>query len=331
MSFSEESFKKAKDILSRRRADADAAAEDRLRKVHSVSPEIEEIDVGFSHIGQRIVEAVMLGKSKEETDSVISEIRAESEALSCRRAKALKALGYPEDFTAPKYTCEKCKDTGYVGINMCECLRRELVLIGYESSGLGALLSKQSFDNFSMKYYSGAEKEIMEQNLAICKNYANDFGKSSPSLLLMGGTGLGKTHLSTSVAGAVIEKGFDVVYETSQNLISVFSAEQFGRAVPSGSTSSSSERYFSCDLLITDDFGTETVTQFTVSCFYNLINTRLNRGLPTIINTNLGRDDIKARYTDRIASRLFGEFIVLSFRGRDVRMQKLMEPDSGNF
>ena len=140
----------------------------------------------------------------------------------------------------------------------------------------------------------------------------------------MGNTGLGKTHLSTSIASSVIEKGYDVVYETAQNLISTFSNERFhsyGNVDKSGGSS----RYFECDLLIIDDFGTEESNQFSVACFYNLINTRSNNSLPIIINTNLTRGDIKARYTDRIASRLFGEYLVLGFPGVDIRMQKLRE------
>ncbi len=325
MAYNEESFRKAKDIITKRRSEADEQAERRLREVHSRSPEIKEIDAAFPKIGQKIVEAVMLGKPKDETDAIINDIKAESDALFRKRAAAMARLGYPENYTSPKYFCEKCGDTGYVETSICRCLKQELTRIGYESSGLGALLSKQSFDNFSLKYYDGDDRVIMEQNLGICKNYADVFGEGAESLLLMGNTGLGKTHLSTSVAAAVIEKGYDVIYETSQNLISVFSAEQFGRPLPNTNVTRTSERYFNCDLLIIDDFGTETVNQFTVSCFYNLINTRVNKGLPVIINTNLTQDEIKTKYSDRIASRLFGEFIVLAFPGKDIRMQKLME------
>lgn len=325
MAYKNDSFKRAKDIITERKASADEKAELRLREVHLKSPEIAEIDLAFTKIPQKLIEAIMLGKDAEERKAIIIEMEAESKALSSKRAAALKALGYPEDYTEAKYHCEKCKDSGYDGLNMCSCLRRELTRIGYENSGLGSLLSKQSFDNFSLKYYYGDEKTIMDQNLRICKGYAERFSVSSESLLFMGNTGLGKTHLSTSIAAAVIEKGNDVIYETSQNLISLFSAEQFGRPLPETGTARSSERYFNCDLLIIDDFGTEAVNQFSVSCFYNLINTRVNKGLPMIINTNLTRNDITAKYTDRIASRLFGEFIVLAFPGKDIRMQKLME------
>ena len=194
--------------------------------------------------------------------------------------------------------------------------------MGFERSGLKNLLHTQTFDNFSLDYYKGEDRLTMEMNLRMAKNFIKDFGQGSPSLLLMGGTGLGKTHVSTAIAAAIIGKGNDVQYETSQNLISDFSFERFGRGY-GDSSANKTDRYFECDLLVIDDFGAEEINQFTVSCFYNLINTRYNAGKPIIISTNLTPDAIMKRYTDRIASRIFGEFTVLSFSGTDIRMQKL--------
>ena len=82
------------------------------------------------------------------------------------------------------------------------------------------------------------------------------------------------------------------------------------------------ERYFDCDLLIIDDLGAEITNQFTVSCLYNVINTRLNNSRSTIINTNLREKEIRERYNDRITSRLFGEYQAFLFYGKDIREQK---------
>ena len=251
------------------------------------------------------------------------QLRAESEQIDQARAAALAALGLPADHTSPRYFCPKCKDTGYLEYKMCDCLKRELVLLGYKNSGLGALLEKQSFENFSLDYYSADARELMQGNLMICKNYAKDFSAGAPSLLMMGTTGLGKTHLSTAIAKAVIDKGYDVMYETAENLISKFSYERFGRGY-GDKTESQTDRVFECDLLIVDDFGTEVTNQFSASCVYNLINTRLSKNLPTIINTNLSGKAILERYTDRVYSRLIGEFTVLYFgNDGDIRMKKI--------
>ena len=82
-------------------------------------------------------------------------------------------------------------------------------------------------------------------------------------------------------------------------------------------------RFFDCDLLIIDDLGSEMVTPSSVSYLYNILNTRINKGLPTVISTNNSSEDIKRKYDDRIASRLFGEFIIVLFKGNDQRRKKL--------
>lgn len=324
MSFSTENIATAKDIICERRLKAEAEATARLKQVYRECPELRDIDSGFSRIGQELLLTFTDLKDKEKTQARLDALKAESEMLEQARAELLSALGHPADYTKPHYFCEKCGDTGYTEFKMCDCIRKELVMLGYKSSGLGSLLGKQRFENYSLDYYQGDDRLTMEQNLAICISYAETFGKNSESMLFMGNTGLGKTHLSTSIAASVIERGFDVVYETAQNLIATFSNERF-HSYGNVDRSGGSSRYFDCDLLIIDDFGTEESNQFSVACFYNLINTRTNNSRPIIINTNLTRGDIRTRYTDRIASRLFGEFTVLSFPGKDIRMQKLYE------
>lgn len=78
-----------------------------------------------------------------------------------------------------------------------------------------------------------------------------------------------------------------------------------------------------CDLLILDDLGAEFSTSFTVSAIYNIINTRLNTGKPIIISTNLSMEEMEAKYTQRITSRIGGNYVMLLFSGRDVRQLKL--------
>ena len=77
-----------------------------------------------------------------------------------------------------------------------------------------------------------------------------------------------------------------------------------------------------CDLLVIDDLGAEFATQFTNAALYNIINTRINYSLPTIINTNLSLKELEEKYTRRISSRIIGEYAVLDFFGYDIRQIK---------
>jgi DNA replication protein DnaC len=142
--------------------------------------------------------------------------------------------------------------------------------------------------------------------------------------LLLGGTGLGKTHLSTSLARALVDRGFDVVYTGAIGMLADFEKTRFGNSAGNES-GYDLDRYYICDLLIIDDLGAEVSNQFTVSTIYNVLNSRISSGLPTVISTNLNQNELNSRYWDRITSRILGEFRPLLFSGSDVRKLKLTE------
>ena len=74
-----------------------------------------------------------------------------------------------------------------------------------------------------------------------------------------------------------------------------------------------------------DDFGTEFSGPFYTACLYNLINTRMLEERPTILSTNLGREEMLDRYGEQITSRVIGTYVPLAFCGRDIRQLKLKE------
>ena len=153
-----------------------------------------------------------------------------------------------------------------------------------------------------------------------CEDYANDFSLRSPSLFMHGATGLGKTHLSLGIANVVTEKGMGVIYSSAPNLFGELEREHFSRQNPNERTFE--KELLETDLLIIDDLGVEFSTQFTVSCVYNIINSRILSGKPTIISTNLTPAELEDKYTQRITSRIIGSYVSLKFTGRDIRQLK---------
>ena len=76
-------------------------------------------------------------------------------------------------------------------------------------------------------------------------------------------------------------------------------------------------------LLVIDDLGTEFTNAFTVSVLYNLLNERENRGLSTVISTNLSVKKLTEIYEDRIYSRMIGsQYQILQFVGKDYRLYR---------
>jgi len=295
-------------------------AADRCRdEVHDKVPEVAELDRMLSRTGSEIMGIIVSGG--ERVEERVNALKERNLALQARRAELLMANGYPADYTDVKYECDKCNDSGFIDERICDCMKRALVLAGYESSGLGGLIRTQSFDNFSLDYYrtGGGNYDMMQRFAEILKEYAKGFSSETyENYLLMGGTGLGKTHLSTSVAKEVIDRGFDVCYVTAVGMIGDFEDKRFGH----GDNGDNTDRYYTSDLLIIDDLGTEVVNQFTLSCIYDVINSRINKRKCTIINTNLNQNEIEAKYNERITSRLFGEYYPIIFRGTDIRKQK---------
>ena len=312
--YARENFNKVKEIIDSRRKRAINDAEARNIEVAALSEDIRLIDKELRGTGLLLFKAACAGQD-------ITPIKERNQLLCQERRKALKNLGLGEDYTEEKYTCALCSDTGFVGDRMCSCFKEMLLTENIKSSGIGRLIEKQSFENFDLERYRYSEEiyEKMKDNLAEAKRIAESFPNIPSTLLFLGKTGTGKTHLSTAIAKTLIEKGVEVLYDSSQNIVSAFEADRFksGYSVyePKG------DKYLECEFLILDDLGTEFVNQFTLSCIYNLVNTRQNKGLFTIISTNLSPADLQTKYEDRIYSRLMGcDSKILLFRGKDFRL-----------
>lgn len=322
MSYNRDDYVRIKAEFQQKPIEARRRAEARKMELHERVPEVVEIDRLLAQTGREIMAVIAKGGDVKKG---IADIREKNGILQQERGEILRKNGYPEDYSDVRYECEKCGDTGYVETKMCDCMRRALILAGYESSGIGGLIKTQSFDNFSLEYYKtdGGNYEGVRYAYQNLRAFAEGFDKNTyRNHLLIGGTGLGKTHLSTSVAKTVIDRGFDVLYVTATAMLSDFETKRFGNGLP---PKHALDRYFDAELLIVDDLGTETVNQFTLSCVYEVINERINRRKSTVISTNLSKKDLEARYNERITSRLFGEYIPFQFVGKDVRQQKILK------
>ncbi len=309
-------YQKAKAEIEARRSAAIADAEMRSELVRSESEEIREIDAELTKTAMLIFKTAVEGGD-------INAVRERNRALQSRRRELLVSLGHPEDFTEVKYSCKDCSDTGAVGTRICKCLREIMIRERIAASAMGRLIEVQSFDNFDLSCYAYDPKvqEKMKMILTLAKNYVRDFDKRRDNLLLIGPTGTGKTHISTAIARELIHKGYDVIYDSTQNIISDFEADRFRSGY--GREEGRSEKYLECTLLIIDDLGTEFSNQFTLATIYNLLNSRQNKGLATIISTNLSPEELARKYEDRIYSRIIGSGSkILPFEGKDHRVSK---------
>ena len=301
-------YKKIKDEIENRRMAAVATAELHNEQVRAESAEIREIDEELTRTGLVIFRTALAGGD-------LAPVRKRNQELCEKRRALLVSLGYGADYTEPQYTCKRCSDTGYVDTQMCTCLREALIRENFRTSGMGDLLERQSFENFDLARYKKDGEDVYRRvklNFSAAKAFAESFREKRGNLFLVGTTGAGKTHLTTAIARAVLDRGFDVIYDTAQNIMAAFEHDRFRSGYQP--SESRAEKYMECTLLILDDLGTEFTNAFTVSCLYNLLNERQNKGLSTVISTNVSPTQLRDKYEDRIYSRLIGaDYQILSF------------------
>jgi DNA replication protein DnaC len=234
MGYNKENFKRIRAEYETKTFLAQEEADRRRTELYAAIPGLKEKDQMLSSVGLQIMKAVL---GNADPTAAIAELRKTNERIQAERAALLRVNGFPANYSDPQYDCDDCRDTGYVGIQMCACMKRRLIEAGMESSGLSGLMKTQSFENFSLDYYKDNPKEyeIMRRNYQIAYQYANAFAigegdKKPENLLFLGGTGLGKTHLSTAVARVVINRGYDVFYNSAVGLISDFEFQRFGNS-----------------------------------------------------------------------------------------------------
>lgn len=323
MTYSREVFEKAEQILSKRRSDAEAEQLKRTAEIASVAPEVEMLQRKLQNTGFELMSLVM---SKEgNTQAKIKEISEKN--LSTQRSieEMLEAVKGDRHYLDVKYYCSKCQDSGYVHGKRCSCMEELLKKISAQELNSNCLIELHDFMDFRLDYYEKngidgiSPYEKMSQNLAYCKSYAENFSKQSPSMFFFGKTGLGKTFLSSCIAKALLEKGVNVVFGSLIDFLRRIENEHFGRQ--EGNTL---DAIINADLVILDDLGSEFQTSFTESAVYDIINSRINLGKPTIISTNLSNGELSAKYNERIISRLTGCFMPMSFIGKDIRHLKRM-------
>ena len=75
-------------------------------------------------------------------------------------------------------------------------------------------------------------------------------------------------------------------------------------------------------MVIIDDLGTELESSFVTSYFFSFLNERQQLGKSTLITTNLDLKNLNDRYSERICSRIIGNFEICLLTGPDIRICK---------
>lgn len=323
MGYSKEVIQRARVRLEQAKAERESENQRNLAIAYGREPRLKEIDLELRR--SMILTAQAVFSKSGDVKAAMTQVKENNQALQQERAELIKAC-FEEGFLDESPVCSRCGGNGYVGASMCECLAE---LCRQEQKKELSILTggRESFAQFRLEHYSHAydprykssPRDIMEKVLNQCRTYAATFTADSGNMMFLGGTGLGKTFLAACIARTVADRGSSVCYETASQLFTKLERAKFNS---DEEARKETEKYNSADLLILDDLGTEMPGQFVTAALYSLLNERLLNGKPMIITSNLNIEEASRRYSPQIASRLFGNFKILTFLGEDYRISK---------
>ena len=300
---------------------ADRAA--RYETVLSRVPEFSQMEEEISSLSVSQAKRLILGEK-----GILEAYRSQMTRLKEKRKNLLTSGGFPENYLEMRYDCPHCQDTGYIGNEKCACFIQEEIDLLYTQANLKKILEQENFSTFSTAYYSdkltdtasnATARELADRALTQAHSFVEHFGKTYENLLLYGNTGVGKTFLTNCIAKELLDRRFSVLYFSSMDFFEFLAKNTFEQHLDEEDTSG---YIFNCDLLIIDDLGTEMVNSFVLSKFFDTINRRHLTGKSTLISTNLSVEALKETYTERSASRILGNYILVKLIGNDIRIQK---------
>ena len=308
------------DIYSKIREDEIKKLKDRKAEIRNLYPEIIELDNKIQKLSLGLSMAILKSTDDKKTldtyKDKITDYRAQ-------KYEMLVSNGYPPEFLNLSYQCKKCNDNGFIGNIKCTCYKKKLIKLYYENSLLEDILRVKNFNNFDISLFSshkiGDDKYSPRKNMEnmleyITGDYIKNFNTINTNLLFYGNPGSGKSYLSYCLAKELLDLGYLVVYKTSDEIISDLKDIKFNN------NNNLHEILLDCDLLIIDDLGAEQRNEFTVTELFNLLNKKLLKNKRMLVSTNLTLPDITKVYSERMSSRLIGEFKLNKFYSEDIRI-----------
>lgn len=177
------------------------------------------------------------------------------------------------------------------------------------------------------------ETQEEAHNLAVCRRFAERFSareierekahnaqehdwrkKNAVGLALQGNYGTGKTHLVYAILKELEKQDIPGFYATIPDLFDRFSDRTNPVNVPLVLT-----KLCTVSCLVLDEVGVQSGNKDERKRLYQIIDGRIKNGRPTIILTNLDRDELNALLTERVMSRIRESTYALTFTGRSRR------------
>lgn len=127
-------------------------------------------------------------------------------------------------------------------------------------------------------------------------------------LVLLGGTGRGKSHLLAAMLKGCVTTGFDALYVAEREIHRDIH-DTYGQSGSHEKEKAVIERYSSVQVLGIDELGRSSGTEHEKQTLYEIIDKRDGRGLRTVMAGNIMQEEFDQRFDDSFKRKLAAEVI----------------------
>lgn len=185
-------------------------------------------------------------------------------------------------------------------------------------SGIPARFSDRTLSNYA------ATDRGQKFALTVCNRFVSGFpeqAKIGRSLVMTGSPGTGKTHLACAVIRGVIE-GYAVrsKFVTVSDMLREI--KETYRRDSEKSERDVMEQYSGIGLLVIDELGVQVGSEHEKLLLFEVLNTRYQELLPTVLISNLSADDLEEFLGHRVMDRYRECGVVLAFDWASYRGSK---------
>jgi DNA replication protein DnaC len=190
---------------------------------------------------------------------------------------------------------------------------------------------RRTLADFDFQFQPSVDRKMID-DLATLR-----FIEENRPVLFLGQPGCGKTHLAVALATAAVEAGYRGYFSTADDMVNTLV-----KARREGTLASKLRTLTAPSVLVIDDVGLLPIERGGAGAFFHVVNTRYERGHPTVITTNRGLPEWGEIFGDPVVAaaildRLMHKAVVFNIKGPSWRMREhqaleaaATEPEKGS-